>query len=150
MEQNSEFNKKKILIFGSIAVLSTIILMVIFIPQLTPNNEQPGEYEDISVSVAYDMINDDETYPDLIVLDVRSQSEYDSGHLNNSILIPVDELENRLDEIEEYKNTEIVVHCRSGSRSRTASGILASNGFSKVYNMLSGISAWTGAGYPTV
>ena len=96
------------------------------------------------------MINDTVSFPNLIILDVRDQDEYDSGHLNNSILIPLDELENRLNEIMEYNNTEIIVHCRTGFRSKSASEILASNGFSKIYNMLGGISGWIDAGYPTV
>ncbi|WP_371802513.1 rhodanese-like domain-containing protein [Candidatus Lokiarchaeum ossiferum] len=150
MDQHSELNKKKILIYGSVAVIASIILMIIFIPQLSPNNGQTDNIKDINVSEAYEMINDDENYPDLIVLDVRTQSEYDSGHLNNSILIPLDELENRLDELEEYKDTEIIVHCRSGSRSQAASEVLVANGFSKIYNMIGGISAWNSAGYPTV
>ncbi|WP_457916701.1 rhodanese-like domain-containing protein [Candidatus Lokiarchaeum ossiferum] len=150
MDQHSELNKKKILIYGSVAVIASIILMIIFIPQLSPNNGQTDGIEDINVSEAYEMINDDKNYPNLIVLDVRTQSEYDSGHLNNSILIPLDELENRLDELEEYKDTEIIVHCRSGSRSQSASEVLVANEFSKIYNMVGGISAWNSAGYPTV
>ena len=81
---------------------------------------------------------------------MRNQDEYDSGHLNNSILIPLGELEDRINEIAEYNNTEIIVHCRSGSRSASASEILESNGFSKIYNMLGGINAWIDAGYPTI
>lgn len=151
MEQNSEIkNKKKIALFGSIIIITSIILTAIFIPQILANNDTNKDYEDISVDVAYSMINDTVSFPNLIILDVRSQSEYDSGHLNNSILIPVDELESRLNEIEEYQNTEIIVYCRAGSRSRAASEILSENGFSKVYNMLGGISAWIDAGYPTI
>ena len=151
MEQKSEIkNKKKIVLYGSIFIITTIILTAIFIPQILANNDTNKDYEDISVDVAYSMINDAVSFPNLIILDVRSQSEYDSGHLNNSILIPVDELESRLNEIEEYQNIEIIVHCRSGSRSRTASEILTTNGFSKIYNILGGISAWIDAGYPTV
>ena len=150
MEQNSVSTNRKSAIIGSIVILSSIILMAIFIPQLVPNDSQTGEYEDISVSTAYEMINDTITYPDLIILDVRTQSEYDSEHLNNSILIPVEELELRLDELDGYNTTEIIVYCRSGNRSRTASNILSTNGFAQIFNMLGGISAWTQAGYLTV
>jgi rhodanese-related sulfurtransferase len=151
MEQKSEIkNKNKIALFGTIIIITSFIIMTIFIPQILANNDTTKDYEDISVDVAYSMINDTVSLPNLIILDIRSQSEYDSGHLNNSILIPVDELENRLNEIDEYQNIEIIVHCRSGSRSRTASEILTTNGFSKIYNMLGGIYAWIDAGYPTI
>jgi len=151
MVQESEMKKNnKIAIIVTAIIIMASIFGVIFIPQLIPNNDTPKEYEDVSVSVAYSMINDSITYPNLIILDVRNQDEYDSEHLNNSILIPLGELESRLNEIEQYNNTEIIVHCRSGSRSASASEILASNGFSKIYNMLGGINAWIDADYPTI
>ena len=142
--------KKKITIVGIFALISIIILMAIIVPKILINSESNENYENISVETAYNMINDTATFPNLVILDVRSQSEYDSGHINNSILIPVDELENRLGEIEQYENTEIIVYCRSGSRSRVASVILTSNGFSKIYNMMGGILAWNSASYPSV
>jgi len=100
-------------------------------------------YTNITVSVAKNMID---STPSLIALDVRTQSEYDSGHIRNAKHIPVGELEGRLDELEHAD--EILVYCRSGGRSATASQILADNGFSQVYNMLGGITAWIDAGYP--
>ncbi|MHA1718559.1 MAG: rhodanese-like domain-containing protein [Promethearchaeota archaeon] len=142
--------KKKITIVSIFALISIIIIMAIIVPKILINTGSKENYEDISVETAYNMINDTTTYPNLVVLDVRSQNEYDSGHINNSILIPVDELENRFSEIEHYKNTEIIVYCRSGSRSRVASVILTSNGFSKIYNMMGGILAWNSASYPSV
>ncbi len=153
MEKQPEMNKKKIALFGTIAFLTTMILMIIFLPMIAPQDVAPvndeNEVSDIDVETAYRMINNITGFPNLLILDVRDQSEYDAGHINNSVLIPVSDLESRLDELEEYKDIEIIVHCRSGSRSRTASTILATNGFSKIYNMLGGFNAWTAAGYPT-
>ena len=77
-----------------------------------------------------------------LLLDVRTQAEYDEGHINDPTLIPVDELESRLDEISEYKDKPVLVYCRSGNRSVTASNILIQNGFSEVHNLLGGIGAW--------
>jgi len=99
-------------------------------------------YFDVSVSQAKQMI---ESNPNLVILDVRTQAEYDSGHIQNATLIPLTELASRLGELD--KNKEILVYCGSGGRSATASQILADNGFSKVYNMLGGITAWRNAGY---
>ena len=106
-----------------------------------------GMVENISVSVAHGMINNSTLYPDLVILDVRTQGEYDAEHLCNATLIPLDELESRLDELYPYNNTEIIVYCRTGVRSANASQILNLNGFTKVYNMQDGISAWKAAGY---
>jgi rhodanese-related sulfurtransferase len=77
-----------------------------------------------------------------LLLDVRTQAEYDEGHINDPTLIPVTELESRLDEISEYKDKPVLVYCRSGNRSVTASNILIENGFSEVHNLLGGIGAW--------
>jgi rhodanese-related sulfurtransferase len=102
---------------------------------------------DISVQVANNMINNNTGYPNLLVLDVRSPEEYNEAHLYNATLIPVDELGSRLSEIESYNDTEIIVYCRSGSRSLQASNLLVANNFSKIYNMLGGITAWIAAGF---
>ena len=82
----------------------------------------------------------------LVILDVRTQSEYESGHIRNAKNIPVTELEGRLGEISNAD--EILVYCKSGGRSATASQILTDNGFPHVYNMLEGITGWIDAGYP--
>ena len=102
---------------------------------------------DISVQVANDMINNNTAYPDLLVLDVRTIEEYNAKHLYNATLIPLLGLEGRLAELAPYNDTEIIVYCRSGSRSLQASYILVANNFSKIYNMLGGIDTWVGAGY---
>ena len=83
---------------------------------------------------------------DYIILDVRTQEEYDSGHLKNSMLIPVDELEERISEVP--KDKPIIVYCRSGRRSAEAADILLKNGFSPVYDMQGGILEWIEKGYP--
>jgi rhodanese-related sulfurtransferase len=88
-------------------------------------------------------------YPNLVILDVRTKSEYDSGHIYGATLIPVTELLARIGELASHKNDPILVYCGSGGRSQTASGYLDSNGFTNVYNMLGGIAAWKSAGYPT-
>jgi len=102
---------------------------------------------DISVSVANDMINNNTAYPDLLVLDVRTLEEYSTNHLYNATLIPLAELEGRLAELASYNDTEIIVYCRSGSRSLQASNILVANNFTRIYNMLGGINTWIDSGY---
>ena len=74
--------------------------------------------------------------PALILLDVRNQDEYDRGHIPGSILIPVDQLEQSLSKLPDRSAT-IIVYCRSGRRSATACGILASAGYTQLYDMQS-------------
>lgn len=82
-----------------------------------------------------------ETEKDIILLDVRTQEEYEEKHIPGSMLIPVDELEKRAVEELKEKDKTIFVYCRSGNRSTTASNILAELGYTKVYN-LGGIIDW--------
>ena len=105
------------------------------------------EITDISVHLANDMINNNTAYPDLLVLDVRTDGEYNTNHLHNATLIPLAELEGRLAELAPYNDTEIIVYCNSGVRSLEASEILVANNFTKIYNMLGGISTWIAEGY---
>lgn len=84
--------------------------------------------------------------PSLVVLDVRNQTEYDAGHIRNTILIPVWNLTQYLDELN--KSDSILVYCKAGTRSTAASEILVNNGFSHVFNFIGGITAWALAGYP--
>jgi len=88
------------------------------------------------------------SFPDLLILDVRTLSEYDSGHIYGSVWIPHTELDARISELAGYEDHDIIVYCRSGVRSVTASGILDSYNFTTVHNMLGGILAWQSAGYP--
>jgi rhodanese-related sulfurtransferase len=67
-----------------------------------------------------------------VILDVRTKGEFQSGHLRNSINIPVDKLEGNLKKLD--KNKPIITCCASGARSASARRILLSNGFEQVYN----------------
>ena len=68
-----------------------------------------------------------------IIVDVRSKAEYLSGHIKDSINIPVDTLRNNLLKLKD-KNQPIVTCCASGMRSAAAKSILKSSGFTKVFN----------------
>jgi adenylyltransferase/sulfurtransferase len=76
------------------------------------------------------------------VLDVRKPHEYDIANLG-ATLIPVDDLAGRLDELEPYRDEEIIVHCRSGARSARAVKLLHQAGFSGAVNVKGGILAWS-------
>jgi rhodanese-related sulfurtransferase len=73
---------------------------------------------------------------------VREEAEYAFGHIEGAKSIPLGELESRLEELN--KEQEIYVVCRTGKRSDMAAQILAKNGFTKVYNVLPGMTEWNG------
>ncbi|MCK5697765.1 MAG: rhodanese-like domain-containing protein [Gammaproteobacteria bacterium] len=77
-----------------------------------------------------------------LILDVREDSEYQSGHIKDSIHIPMGALASRITELDKYKNKNVILGCRSGSRSGRACGILKKHGFEKVHNLQGGVLAW--------
>jgi rhodanese-related sulfurtransferase len=129
-------------IFG-IAIL--LVISVLAYTQLQSENKPLFEYSDVTVEQAKQLI---EERPKLVILDVRTVSEYEDGHIEGAILIPVQEIENRLDELS--TKDEILVYCRTGNRSSTAIDIMLADGFTKIYHMNRGITAWIDAGYPVV
>lgn len=78
---------------------------------------------------------------DIFVIDVREPYEYEEYNIGAE-LIPLGALTNSIDDLEDYKNEEIVVHCRSGARSGQAKQLLTAYGFTKVRNLLGGMLAW--------
>ena len=108
-------------------------------------SEPPSYFESILVHDAKLLTDSD---PDLVLLDVRTQKEYEEDHLQMAINIPVQELSDRLDELEFDKR--IIVYCHSGVRSAQASQILVDNGHTDIYNMEGGILAWKNEKNPTI
>jgi rhodanese-related sulfurtransferase len=98
----------------------------------------------IAPSEAAKWINDAK---DLQLIDVRTPAEYAEAHLAKAKLIPLQEIEGRLAEID--KSKPILLYCRSGHRSGNALKILHDKGFAQAKHIQGGINAWTAAGLPT-
>ncbi|HEY8891357.1 MAG TPA: rhodanese-like domain-containing protein [Clostridium sp.] len=81
---------------------------------------------------------------DLIVLDVRSKGEYQTGHINASKLMPANEIASRITELEKFRGNPILVHCASGGRSPKAVNVLLKNKFGPIYHMNHGLSGFNG------
>lgn len=94
--------------------------------------------EDITVEDLKSRLDNNEKF---VFLDVREDWEYEDDNLG-AINIPLGDLPDRLDELEGYKDQEIIVHCRSGARSGNAKKFLESKGYTKVRNVLGGILAF--------
>jgi rhodanese-related sulfurtransferase len=82
------------------------------------------------------------------VLDVREPDEWNEAHIAGTTLIPLGELQARVNELP--KDQEIVVVCRSGNRSAQARDLLLNEGFTQVTSMAGGLNQWKAVGYPTV
>ena len=95
--------------------------------------------QNVSIGEAHELINKGNQ---ILILDVRTPTEYNSGHIPNAINIPHNTLNVRINELEKYKDKNILVHCQSGGRSSVAVQILERQGFNKIYHMKSGFGAW--------
>lgn len=78
---------------------------------------------------------------DIILLDVRTTGERNSGHIKPSIHVPLHEISANADQLSKYKSRELICYCQSGSRSVSAAIKLSKMGF-KASNMIGGYSSW--------
>ena len=97
------------------------------------NASSENDYQQISQEEAKEMMDTQ----DVIILDVREQDEYDSGHI-----LPVGTIdEETAAEVIPEKDSTVLVYCRSGNRSKTASSALAELGYTNIYEF-GGINTW--------
>ncbi|MCF7808976.1 MAG: hypothetical protein K9M49_10100 [Candidatus Marinimicrobia bacterium] len=106
---------------------------------------EQANYTELSSEETWQLMNEAE--PPLL-LDVRTMGEYYRGYLEGATLIPLQELQMRLDELEKYKNHPVVIYCATGNRSTTASKIMLDRGFKNIMNVRYGIVGWARDGYP--
>lgn len=103
-----------------------------------------------SVNIAVDELNRliASESDEVIVVDVRTKDEYDAGHIEGALSVPISELSNRTDELNTSK--KIVVYSANGSNSTIVCDMLIKNGSERVYNLVGGLEAWNESGYAVV
>lgn len=121
-----------------LAMVAFIALIVYLIASAGGNAALARE---VNVAQAYEMYQQD----DVFVLDVRTQQEWDEYHAPNTTLIPLDQLQARINEVP--KDKEILIVCRSGNRSQEARDILLAAGYNAT-SMSGGLLDWRANGYP--
>ena len=84
--------------------------------------------------------------PDVMILDVREQSEWDEVHIPGATLIPMGDIPARIKEIPTDKT--VIVQCRSGNRSSQVTDYLRQQGMTNVHNLAGGMNEWQAAGLP--
>ena len=95
-------------------------------------------YQQITQEEAKEMMDTQE----VIILDVREQDEYDSGHIPGAVLLPVGTIDDTTAaQVIPEKDSTVLVYCRSGNRSKTASAALADLGYTNIYEF-GGINSW--------
>ncbi|HAA55189.1 MAG TPA: hypothetical protein DCE42_10570 [Myxococcales bacterium] len=112
---------------------------------VTPDEKVTPVHKNVTIQEAKTLI---ETDKDLVIIDVRTSSEFNGGHLYNAINIDYygATFKGKMNALD--KNKRYLVYCAVGGRSSSALGIMKELGFQIAYNLLGGFSAWKSAGYP--
>lgn len=106
---------------------------------------EQANYSELSSSQTWELLNsEDPPY----LLDVRTLGEFYRGYIEGADLLPLQEIQMRLGELEKHKNHPIIIYCATGNRSTTASKILLDMGFKNIMNVRYGIVGWARDGYP--
>lgn len=131
-----------------IFLLSTLFLMACA-PQTNgdaggSSEAQTSEYVDLDPKAMSQQIGADVT-----VLDVRTPQEWEQGVIEGAVMIDYykDDFADKVNQLD--KNKPVYVYCAKGGRSSDAAEMMVEAGFSKVYNLDGGITAWNDAGLPT-
>ncbi len=144
--------------------IGTLLIITVFSITIPATYNQViianNDYIDITVEEAWVMLNDPSPENGIqLPIDVRTDDEWKIEHIDtpapeNPIHYPLDELQDPTGLqtfLSAYDGKEIILYCRTGSRSVTAANILVNNEFNgTIYNMLGGITEWKSEGYPTI
>jgi len=111
--------------------------------------------DEISIDDFLEIIEEE---PELLILDIREESEYAAGHIENAVLVPRGTLEGAADvnykkrhaELCQARDRPIVVYCATGGRSAMAAKTLKEMGFKTVYNLWGGIELWDSEEHPVI
>lgn len=116
----------------------------------TDTDEETGPiYEMLDATAANDLINKRKDDPAFHIIDVRSPSEFGTGHIANAENYNVYDV-SFSDNISTFKREDaFFVYCASGSRSKSAITKMKDLGFLELYELSGGITSWKNAGYPT-
>lgn len=117
-------NKTKNTIFVIFIII--LIISLGFVTTLSSNSES------VIQKISFDEISDIMNTQNIIIIDVRTETEYDSGHIPGAINIPDTEIESK---INYDKNTPIAVYCRTGKRSNAVANTLKNMGYNKIYDL---------------
>jgi rhodanese-related sulfurtransferase len=117
-----------------------LLVLVLFTLDCTDSQVQEISVEELAVQM--------NTNDSLLILDVRTEAELAGplGQIEGVVNIPIDELEERINELNEYKEYDIAVICRSGRRSERGTKILNQNGFNSK-NVVGGMQEYRKKGY---
>ncbi len=135
MQQLVEFAGNHFVLVGALTLTGTLLLLTLF-------RDKKGS---IVPNDATTLIN----RKDAVVVDVRSQADFNKSHIINAINIPSNGFADQLNVLEKHREKPIIIYCASGATSSQACNTLRKAGFEQVYNLSGGLMAWLNASLPT-
>ena len=142
----SQPRKIKIPTWIFIAILITIAAVVVTVLVI---KNQPLPSSESALPATITVSEAEQAFSNgAFLLDVRTQEEWESGHIDGAVLIPLDQLESRVEELP--TDQDILIICRSGNRSGQARDLLRGVGLSRTTSISGGITAWMAANLPVV
>ncbi|TCP70450.1 rhodanese-like domain-containing protein [Baia soyae] len=99
-------------------------------------------YQDIEASEVSNRYQEEKDR--YVWVDVRTIEEYEGGHIPGTLHIPLDQMEQRQEELKGFKEQNILLVCRSGVRSVYAAEVLADHGYTHLFNLKGGMLDWAG------
>ena len=130
-----QFLQGELLLTGTLFALIILLIVNLY-------SEKYRKYQVVDTNGAVSLMDDDE----LLIIDVREEKERKAGFLSNDLNIPMGQVKVKMDSIDKSKN--ILVYCKSGTRSDRIADILSKNDFQKVSSLKGGFNAWLKADLP--
>ena len=130
-----QFLQGELLLTGTLFALIILLIVNLY-------SEKYRKYQVVDTNGAVSLMDDDE----LLIIDVREEKERKAGFLTNDLNIPMGQVKAKMDTLDKSKN--ILVYCKSGTRSDRIADILSKNDFQKVSSLKGGFNAWLKADLP--
>ena len=130
-----QFLQGELLLTGTLFALIILLIVNLY-------SEKYRKYQVVDTNGAVSLMDDDE----LLIIDVREEKERKAGFLSNDLNIPMGQVKAKMDTLDKSKN--ILVYCKSGTRSDRIADILSKNDFQKVSSLKGGFNAWVKADLP--
>ena len=130
---------RQILLFAALAASLALLCGCTLSKTKKDTEDMTGKatYHKISAEEAYEMMASQE----VVVVDVRTREEYDSGHIENAVLVPNESIGSEMPEALPDKEATLLIYCRSGRRSKDAAQKLLALGYQSVYDF-GGVIDW--------
>lgn len=124
--------------------LSAAFLFILMLLVMAELRRKALGFKEVNPTQAVQLMNHDQA----VVIDVREEQEYQSGHIVGALHVPVGLLESRVNELNLDQTKPIIVYCRTGQRAATAGVALSKMGFVNVSKLSGGVLAWQSASLP--